>query len=419
MDAVGAFLNSTCKEEIYLELPDGYKTDGDNVARLHRTLYGLKQSAREWHEDVCKFLVDNNFTVSPADACIYTRTSADKTKFSAVYVHVDDMAITGNEIKEVKDSIANQWEMEDLGKASCVVGIQIRRQSTYHYSIGQPAMIESVLARFGMLDCKPASTPFPADLKLNKADDIAVSLFSKQNIPYRSGVCSLIYLAQCTRPDIAYAVSVLSQHFERPAQEHWNAFIHVLRYLKSTQDMFIHYGNSDMKEVEGNQSWSCPFGHSDADWAGDKSSRRSTTGYVFKLFGGAISWKSRLQPTVALSSTEAEYRATTEAGQEAVWLRQLLKSFNYETTSPTTLHCDNLGAIQLTSQSTFHARTKHIEIHYHFIRELVKMKTVALQHCPTEKMIADVLTKPLSKGHFQFLRSLCGLSPLAGSISSV
>lgn len=309
--------------------------------------------------------------------------------------------------------------MEDLGVASCVVGIQIRRLSTYEYSIGQPAMIESLLARFGMLDCKSASTSFPADLKLTKGEDAAISSFEKQNLPYRSGVCPLIYLAQCTRSDVAYAVSVLSQHFERPTQDHWDAFVHVLQYLKSTKDLFIHYNSPANHAIEGNQSWSCLFGHSDADWAGNKSTRRSTTGYVFKIFGGAISWKSKLQATVALTSTEAEYRATMEAGQEAVWLRRLLKSFNYDSQSPTTLHCDNLGAIQLTSKSTFHARTKHIEIHYHFIRELVNMKTVWLKHCPTGKMIADMLTKPLGKGPFQFLRHLCGMSPLSSCLKSV
>lgn len=419
MDAVGAFLNSDCKEELYLELPDGYKGEGDMVAKLDKTLYGLKQSAHEWNEDVRNFLTSQGFIVSPADQCIYTRSSSDGKRFSAIYVHVDDMAITGNEIDSIKDCISSHWEMEDLGIASCVVGIQIRRPSKYEYSLGQPAMIESLLARFGMISCKPASTPFPPDLKLVQGEDQAVSSFSKQNLPYRSGVCSLIYLAQCTRPDIAYAVSVLAQHFERPTQDHWDAFIHVLQYLKSTKDLFIHYNTPDNRTVEGNQSWSCPHGHSDADWAGDKSTRRSTTGYVFKLFGGAISWKSKLQATVALSSTEAEYRSTTEAGQEAVWLRLLLKSFNDDSPEPTTLHCDNLGAIQLTSKSTFHARTKHIEIHYHFIRELVSMKTVCLKHCPTERMIADILTKPLGKGPFQFLRHLCGMSPLSAYLKSV
>lgn len=164
-------------------------------------------------------------------------------------------------------------------------------------------------------------------------------------------------------------------------------------------------------EITGNQSWSCPFGHVDADWAGDKDTRRSTTGYIFKLFGGAISWRSKLQPTVALSSTEAEYRSTTEAGQEATWLRRLLQAFDYECLDPTPLHCDNLGAIQLTSKSIFHARTKHIEIQYHYIRELVKSKTVSLIHCASKNMMGDLLTKPLGKGLFQWLRSLVGMTP--------
>lgn len=195
-------------------------------------------------------------------------------------------------------------------------------------------------------------------MNLTRGEDPAISSFARQNLPYRSGVCSLIYLAQCTRPDVAYAVSVLSQNFEQPTQDNCYDFSHVLRYLKSTKDMFIHYNKSDNRNVKGNQSWTYPFGHSDADWAGDKSTRQSTSGYVFKLFGGFISWKAKLQATVALSSTEAEYRSTTEAGQEAVWLRLMLKSFNYDSPEPTALHCDNLGAIQLTSKSTFHARTK-------------------------------------------------------------
>lgn len=259
-----------------------------------------------------------------------------------------------------------------------------------------------------MSNCKPASTPLPADTHLSRASDAEAAAFANENLPYRNGVGSLMYLSQCSRPDISYAVGVLSQHLERPAKAHWNAFLHVLRYLRGTTQLFIEYSVSD-NHLQGNQSWSTPNGYSDADWAGNRDTRRSTTGYVFKFLGGALSWKSRLQPTVALSSTEAEYRATTEAGQEATWLQLLLKSFGFETTSPTTLHCDNLGAIHLTSKTIFHARTKHIEIQYHWIRELVKKGTVKLQHCPSAKMIADVLTKPLGKSTFQWLRKLIGL----------
>lgn len=317
MDAVSAFLNCQCEEELYLELPDGYCGDRNLVARLDKTLYGLKKSARNWSEDICGFLLSVGFKPSEADACVYTRTSADSSTFSAVYVHVDDMGITGNDIQAVKKSISSRWQMEDLGTAHCIVGIQIQRLSSSHYCINQQAMITTVLERFGMTLCRPASTPFPADLKLTRATEDEATKFASTGLPYRRAVGSLIYLALCTRPDISYAVGVLSQHLERPSQQHWNAFIHVLRYLKGTRLLAIHYGSTAPEtEIQGNQSWSCPFGHVDADWAGDKDTRRSTTGYIFKLFGGAISWRSKLQPTVALSSTEAEYRSTTEAARK-------------------------------------------------------------------------------------------------------
>lgn len=182
------------------------------VSRLDKTLYGQKQSARNWSEDVCSFLVGIGLKPSDADACVYTRTSADSTRFSAVYVHVDDMGITGNDISAVKTSIASRCQMEDLGKAHCIVGIQLQHISPYHYCISQPAMITSILARFGMSQCRPASTPFPADLKLTRATDSEAAKFAATGLPYRRAVGSLIYLALCTRPDISYAVGVLSQH---------------------------------------------------------------------------------------------------------------------------------------------------------------------------------------------------------------
>lgn len=164
--------------------------------------------------------------------------------------------------------------------------------------------------------------------------------------------------------------------------------------------------------MNGHESFDLPLSHCDADWAGDRNTRRSTTGYVFMLAGGAISWKSRLQPTVALSSTEAEYRAVTEAGQELLWLRTMLEKFGFEDKHPTTLHSDNLGAIHLTSKSIFHGRTKHIKIHYHWIREVVNSGKLVVKHCPTEKMIADILTKTLVKARFVRLRDMMGLKKI-------
>lgn len=138
------------------------------------------------------------------------------------------MGITGNEIPDIKKSISDRWQMEDLGIAHCIVGIQLWRVSKFAYCISQPALINAILARFGMTLCQPASTPFPADLKLTRVSDSEASRFISTGLPYRQAVGSLIYLAICTRPDISYAVGVLSQHLERPAQQHWDGFIHIL-----------------------------------------------------------------------------------------------------------------------------------------------------------------------------------------------
>lgn len=261
MDAIAAFLNNRLDYEIYLELPENLRElyGEDMVACLGKTIYGLKQSAKYWSDDVTDFLVSIGFQQSPADACVYVRTSPDGKKFSAMYVHVDDMAITGNEISELKKAIADKWEMEDLNISHCIVGIQICRTSEFSYAIGQPSMIESVLERFNMADCKPASTPLPQDTKLTRASDAEAYSFACEKLPYRNGVGSLMYLSQCTRPDIAYAVGVLSQHLDRPSKAHWNAFNHVLRYLRGSKNLFIEY-NGDTKGLSGNQSWNLPGG---------------------------------------------------------------------------------------------------------------------------------------------------------------
>lgn len=153
----------------------------------------------------------------------------------------------------------------------------------------------------------------------------------------------------------------------------------------------------------------------DADWSGDVNNRGSTTGYIFTLAGGALTWKSQLQPTVALSSTEAEYRAITKAGQELVWLRNMMMKFGLDDTNPTTLESDNMGAIHLTTKSIFHGRTKHVEIQYHWIREAVLEGKLVLKHCPTLEMTADLLTKPLGKSIFHKLRGKLGVSSVLAS----
>lgn len=411
MDAVTAFLNGILDEEIYMEQPEGYKKQGEEhkVCKLNRSLYGLRQSPKIWYDDVVAFLIETGFYQCEIDPCTYIRSNEDKSKITAVYVHVDDMAITGNDIQSFKEEVSKKWQMEDLGLAMTVVGIQITRQSHLSYSINQSALAHDVLKRFEMLEAKPASTPLPAGLKLYRCSDEQVADFARENKNYRSAVGSLMYLSQCTRPDLAYAVGVLSQHLERPGHEQWKAVIHVFRYLKGTINLGIVYSGDDITTVAGQRSFEMPQSHVDADWAGDRNTRRSTTGYIFKLAGGPISWKSRLQPTVALSSTEAEYRAVTEAGQELIWLRNMMNLLGYGDSKPTKLETDNLGAMHLTTKSIFHGRTKHIEIQYHWIREVVSQGDMTVVHCPSTEMMADLLTKSLGKQQFFKLRRMIGL----------
>lgn len=411
MDAVTAFLNGILSEELYVEIPEGYRKQEwrNKVWLMNKSLYGFKQSPKIWQDDVEEFLISAGFIKCLVDHCIYIRADSAKETFTAIYVHVDDLAITGNDIESFKLEISRKWEMEDLGLARVVVGIEVSRPSDHSYSLCQERFALAILERFGMLESKSASTPLSPNCKLMRSSDEEAATFAKKKLPYRRVVGSIMYLAQCTRPDLAHAVGTLSQHLERPSSAHWEAALHVLRYLRGTTKLGIVYSSSNSIVVSGQKSFERPTSRCDADWAGDPSTRRSTTGYIFVLAGGAISWRSRLQPTVALSSTEAEYWAVTEAGQELVWLRNMMSVFGYTDPNPTVLQSDNMGAIHLTSKSIFHARTKHIEIHYHWIREAVKRGDLQVKYCPTEIMAADLLTKQLSRQQFVKLRGMLGV----------
>jgi hypothetical protein len=241
-----------------------------------------------------------------------------------------------------------------------------------------------------MEDCKPAASPMVTGVKLLKTDpqDTEASGASL-DVPYASAVGALMYAALATRPDIAYAVTALCQFMSAPAISHWNAAKRVFRYLQGTQQHELVYGWNG-----GNRQ---PlYGYTDSDWGNDANDRRSVTGWVFLLHDGAVSWQSCKQPTVALSSTEAEYMAAKEATREAVWWRAFLTELGMPPTTATTIHSDSQGAIALSKNPEHHKRTKHIDIQHHYIREQVAAGSVSLPHIGTDDMIADVLTKPLA-----------------------
>lgn len=232
MDAIAAFLNSDLKEEIFLELPEGYDEERANgkVARLKKALYGLKQSAKCWSDEVKDKFISMWLTQNPHDACLWYRKSRDG-KETLIYLHVDDMAITGDDIENIKGILKTKWRMEDLGPAHCVVGIEIHSTPTGGFSLSQAAMIQTVLERFRVEDCKPASTPFPGGIKIGRASEAEVQEFKASTLPYNSLVGSLMYIAQGTRPDISYAVrwSTLTapNPSEHDSMEPWPACVTV------------------------------------------------------------------------------------------------------------------------------------------------------------------------------------------------
>jgi hypothetical protein len=220
-------------------------------------------------------------------------------------------------------------------------------------------------------------------------------------VPYQQAVGSLMYAMLCTRPDLAYPISVVSQHMANPSLEHWIAVKRIFRYLQGTLQFKLRFGGLSPQDV---------VGYCDADWAGDLEDRRSTTGFVFMIGGGAITWSSKRQPTIALSTTEAEYMASTQATKEAIWMTKLMKELGYmKEKKAMVIRCDNQGAISLTKNPTQHARTKHIDVQHHFVRERVENGEVTFEYCPTEEMVADVLTKALPKERHYKLISMFGL----------
>lgn len=216
----------------------------------------------------------------------------------------------------------------------------------------------------------------------------------------------LIYLAMGTRPDISFAVSVLSRHLSAFGKQHWEALKHVLRYLKATTNFGITFKNRFEIEL---------IGYLDADWAGDISSRRSISASVFLVNETPVAWDCKLQSMVALSSTEAEYMAATQGTKTAIHLRVFLNEIGYLQEEPTLLNEDNQPCIALTKNPVHHARTKHLDIQLHFVRQQVEKKVVTLAYCPTEVNIADLLTKPLPRVRFEQLRENTGVHPIVSS----
>ena len=408
MDVTTAFLYAALEEEVYLEIPEGMFAEAPpgKVLRLLKALYGLKQSPRMWNLHIDKALAEFGLHRLTADFCVYACYDGDSRVLLGLFV--DDMFIVGKLlscIDNVKQFLHSRFRMKDLGAATFLLGMEIRRLPGGDIHLVQEQYLKDVLLRFPVDNSRAASTPLPPASKLSQADSPAddASRALMASVPYRSAIGSLMYLAVCTRPDIAAAISSLSRFNANPRRAYWDGVQHVLRYLQGT----VSEGLCFRKGVS-TQLW----GYCDASHLTCPDTGRSRAGYVFLSAGGAISWQSKLVGNASLSSCESEYMGLAMAGQEASFLRQLQLQMQGASGVPTPVRVflDSQPALDLVNNPVYHARSKQILAKYHFVRDRVhNEKEMVLEKISACHMGADMLTKNASVGVVRHNKKLLGM----------
>lgn len=408
LNVVTAFLYGEMKEVVYISVPEGMEIDSDHdCLELLKSIYGLKQASRVWNETFDEYVRSIGFDVSNFDPCLYLKV--DDGECVLLLVYVDDVIVTGSSadiIAQVKQQLKQRFEMTDSGACKFVLGIELVDHDDGSVTLCQRRYIDDILRRFGMEECKPVASPVDISMKMFKfGPDSAAT-----DAPYREAVGALMHLMCATRPDIAFVVGMVARFMESPQDVHWTAVKHILRYLQGTKTHGIRFKSSDSVNFE------C---YSNADWSGDAADRKSTSGYVFKMVGGPISWGSKKQSSVSLSTSEAEYIALSLAIQEGKWVHRLLCEILTATSADNpklVIFEDNQSCIKMTKNPVNHGRAKHIDIKFHHIRDEVKSGAVEVEYCETSKMLADVLTKGLAGPRHQELTRDLGIvaAPIEG-----
>ncbi|CAJ2653193.1 unnamed protein product [Trifolium pratense] len=398
LDVKSAFLHGELSEDIYVEQPPGYQREKNKVYKLKKALYGLKQAPRAWYSRIEAYFNSEEFEKCPSEHTLFIKHKPNG-KILIVSLYVDDLIYTGNDLllmNEFKTSMQKEFSMTDLGKMKFFLGVEVIQSEEGIY-ISQQKYAAEVLGRFGMENCNSVCSPIVPGCKLDKDEDGDATDARE----YKQIVGSLMYLL-ATRPDLAYSVCLVARYMERPTNMHLTAVKRILRHLKGTLTNGIMYRCDTEKGFE-------LVGWSDSDYAGDVNDRKSTTGFVFMLGSGAISWSSKKQPIVTLSTTEAEYVAAAACACQAVWLRSILSYLLKNQKICTQIYCDNSSSIKLSKNPIMHGRCKHIDVRFHFLRDLTKDGTIELKHCKSQDQLADIMTKPLKLDAFLKLRSGLGM----------
>ncbi|KAM7506655.1 hypothetical protein LguiA_017108 [Lonicera macranthoides] len=398
-DVKNAFLHGDLEEKVYMEFPSGYEVPVEHrnkVCKLKKSLYGLKQSPRAWFGRFTRSMRKFGYKQSNSDHTLFLKRC--NGNITALIVYVDDMVVTGNDLQEreaLKKYLSREFEMKDLGELKYFLGIEVSRSSKGIFQSQRKYALD-LLYETGMSACQPSETPMEEGLKLEiETDQVPVDKGRYQRLVGR-----LMYLAH-TRPDISYALSIVSQFMHNPEEKHMTAVMKIISYLKASPGKGILFTkSSDTLKVEG---------YTDVDWAGNISDRRSTSGYFTFVGGNLVTWRSKKQNVVARSSAEAEYRGMAMGVQELLWLKFLLTDLGYPPREPMVLYCDNKAACDIAQNPVQHDRTKHVEVDRFFIKEKLEENVVDVPHIRSEDQLANVLTKVVSNRIFFRLISKLGM----------
>jgi Reverse transcriptase (RNA-dependent DNA polymerase)/gag-polypeptide of LTR copia-type/Integrase core domain/GAG-pre-integrase domain/Domain of unknown function (DUF4219)/Zinc knuckle len=397
-DVKSAFLNGELREDVYIEQPRGFEVKGkeEMVYKLDKALYGLKQAPRAWYSKIDAYFREHKFERSSSEPNLYVKKS-ENSEFLIVCLYVDDMIYMGSNqelVEKFKESMKRRFEMTDLGELKYFLGLEVI-QGDEGIFVSQRKYAMDLVNRFNLKGCNGVNTPMNAKEKLVKKDGSPLA----DGVVYRSLVGGLIYLTH-TRPDISFSVGVVSRFMHDPSKHHLGAAKRILKYIAGTAEYGLWYAKENGDEL---------VGYSDSDWAGCYEDMKSTSGYIFFLGSSPISWRSKKQPTVALSSSEAEYVAMCSAACQAVWLRRVLEDVGNMQEGAVVLKCDNKSTIAMCKNPVLHGRSKHIDIKLHFIRELVASRSIEVDYVPTADQKADILTKALQATEFLMMRRKLGV----------
>jgi IS30 family transposase len=404
-DAINAFINSLLDETVYIEFPDGFQQEG-MVLLVLRALYGLRRAPRLWQQEFSRALIKLGLKQIPEEPCLFTND------YAVILFFVDDIVALyrkehRHRIMELKEAILRQYRMRDLGEISWFLGIRvIRDRKAQKLWLCQDSYIGKIAHRYHLEDRRPPCTPMGVEPLIRNEEKAT----PQQIHLYQQKIGSLLYATTITRSDVARTANKLSEYLLNPSQKHLDAADRAISYSYGTRYLAIEYSRQEEPEV-----FMCA---SDAAY-GDNEDRKSTEGYLCKLFGGPIDWKASKQKTVTTSTTEAELLALSEAGKQTFWWKRLFNAIGLDLGHDMSIQCDNSQTVDLLvkEESPFRTKLRHIDIHHHWLRQEVQAQRIKINWIPTSRMAADGLTKILPRQKHEFFVKMLGLVDISDMIS--